>query len=99
MDYADAVAVEGGDHRLDGNAAAGLLREIFEVEMTTARVGCGGCGAGGPLGAALVYASAIGTVVRCAGCGRSLIRITRVRGWCCVDIGGVASLRTTDGVA
>jgi hypothetical protein len=38
---------------LDGNAAAGLLAEVFTVEATTAVVTCAGCGASGPLGAAI----------------------------------------------
>lgn len=93
MDY----AVVADDRHLDGNAAGGLLREIFEVEMTTALVVCGGCGMDGPVGETVVYLSAIGTVVRCARCGRALIRITRVRGCCCVDLGGVADLRMVGG--
>jgi len=95
VDYADVRA--GSDRHLDGNAVGGLLGEIFEAEMTTAVVVCGGCGAAGPIGATVVYASAIGTVVRCAGCGGALIGITRARGWCCVDLGGAASLRIEGG--
>jgi hypothetical protein len=30
--------------RLDGNAAAGSLREIFSFEVTTAQYACEGCG-------------------------------------------------------
>ncbi len=85
-----------GDCHLDGNAAAGLLQEIFEVEMTTAMVVCGGCGAGGPIGAAVVYDSGVGTVVRCVGCGGALMRMTRVRGWCCVDAEGATGLWVGD---
>ena len=32
------------DLRLDGNAAGGLLNEIFPFEMTTAQATCAGCG-------------------------------------------------------
>ena len=31
---------------LDGNAVAGMLGEVFAVEMTTTTGTCGGCGAG-----------------------------------------------------
>ena len=31
---------------LDGNAVAGMLGEVFAVEMTTATGTCGNCGAG-----------------------------------------------------
>jgi ribosomal protein S27E len=86
----------GDDRRLDGNAAGGLLREIFEVEMTTVEVVCRGCGGGGPLGAAIVYAHGMGTVVRCASCGLALIRVAQLRGVACVDIGGTAGMRAED---
>ena len=61
--------------RLDGNAAGGVLGQIFAVEMTTAEVICAHCDTGGPIGAAVVYATAMGTIVRCPGCGETLIRI------------------------
>ena len=28
---------------LDGNAAAGLLQQIFAIDMTMAQITCGGC--------------------------------------------------------
>ena len=31
-------------HRLDGNAAAGVLGEIFAFEASTAKYGCARCG-------------------------------------------------------
>ena len=36
--------------RLDGNAAAGLLRELFAFEMTTALGTCANCGKTGSIG-------------------------------------------------
>ena len=36
---------------LDGNAVAGLLGEVFAVEMTTAIGTCGNCGATDAVGA------------------------------------------------
>jgi hypothetical protein len=53
--------------RLDGNAAAGVLREVFGSEMTTALGTCGSCGAVGPVGAVHLYVSA-GMVLRCPSC-------------------------------
>jgi hypothetical protein len=41
--------------RLDGNAAAGSLREIFSFEVTTAQYACEGCGRTDRIGAAMVY--------------------------------------------
>jgi hypothetical protein len=49
---------------LDGNAVAGLLQEVFAVEMTTALGTCGNCGATDAVGAMHVYRGA-GTVLRC----------------------------------
>jgi len=63
------------DQHLDGNAAGGVLGQIFAVEMTTAEVICAHCDTAEPIGAALVYATAMGTIVRCPSCGEALIRI------------------------
>ncbi len=63
------------DRHLDGNAAGGVLGQIFALEMTTAEVICANCDTAGPIGAALVYATAIGTIIRCPGCGEALIRV------------------------
>ena len=52
---------------LDGNSVAGLLQEIFAVEMTTAAGTCNGCGAVEAVGAVRVYQGA-GIVLRCPHC-------------------------------
>jgi hypothetical protein len=59
---------------LDGNAVAGLLREVFAVEMTTAIGTCGGCGAAEPVGAIHVFRGA-GVVMRCPHCHNALVTI------------------------
>jgi hypothetical protein len=43
------------EHRLDGNAAGGLLGEIFPFEMTEAQVTCANCGSLWRVGQAMVY--------------------------------------------
>jgi DNA-directed RNA polymerase subunit RPC12/RpoP len=59
--------------RLDGNAAAGTLGEIFSFEVTTAEYACGECGRTGRLGEAMVYeVRDLGTVVRCPSCDNAL---------------------------
>ena len=63
------------EQHLDGNAVGGILGQIFAVEMTTTELICANCDAVGPIGAAVVYATAMGTIVRCPGCGEALIRI------------------------
>ena len=63
------------DRYLDGNAAGGVLGQIFAFEMTNAEVICANCDTVGPIGAALVYATAMGMIIRCPGCGEPLMRI------------------------
>jgi len=65
------------EQRLDGNAAAGVLAEIFTFEVTTARVACVHCGSSGVVGAQMAYITEIGTIVRCASCDGVLIRVVR----------------------
>ena len=65
------------ERKLDGNAAAGVLAEIFAFEMTTAHCACANCGATGQVGGQMAYMSEIGTVVRCAACDNALIRVAR----------------------
>jgi uncharacterized protein DUF6510 len=62
------------DLMVDGNAVAGLLQEVFAVEMTTSLGTCGGCGATEPLGAVHVYRGA-GVVLRCPHCHDALATI------------------------
>jgi hypothetical protein len=59
---------------LDGNALAGLLQEVFAVEVTTAVGMCSGCGASEPLGAIHVFRGA-GMVMRCPHCGKVLVTV------------------------
>jgi hypothetical protein len=74
------------DLRLDGNAAAGTLGEIFSFEVSTAEYACGECGRTGRLGEAMVYeVRDLGTVVRFPGCENALIRLARGRGRYMVD--------------
>jgi Family of unknown function (DUF6510) len=63
--------------RLDGNAAAGILSELFVPDLTAARTTCAGCGATGPVGALLVYAHGMGTVMRCPSCDGVVLCVTR----------------------
>ena len=58
------------DLRLDGNAVAGMLAEVFGFEMTVSWGGCAGCGATNQLGALIVYAHGMGAVACCPGCGQ-----------------------------
>ena len=75
--------------RLDGNAAAGTLGEVFSFEVTTAEYACAGCGRTGMLGGAMVYeVRALATVVRCPNCDNALIRLAHNQGRYLVDLRG-----------
>jgi hypothetical protein len=77
---------------LDGNAAAGLLAEVFTVEATTAVVTCASCGGSRPLGEAIAYVSDMGTVIRCATCSEVVIRAAEIRERVMLDMRGAASI-------
>jgi hypothetical protein len=80
------------DRHLDGNAAAGPLSEVFALEATTMVVTCAGCGREDALGAAPLYASGPGTVMRCGGCSGVLLRYARMRGQLVLDVSGIRRL-------
>jgi Zn finger protein HypA/HybF involved in hydrogenase expression len=61
---------------LDGNAVAGLLQEVFAVEMTTAIGTCAACGAAEAVGETHVFRGA-GIVVCCPHCDNALMKIVR----------------------
>jgi hypothetical protein len=84
------------DLKLDGNAIAGLLREIFTVEMTTAQATCAGCRKVRPLGAVDVYVNAPGVVVRCPSCTRVLMRFVRGDGRMWLDLSGTRCIELAD---
>jgi ribosomal protein S27E len=82
------------EYALDGNVAGGVLSQIFAFDATVARITCAGCGMGSVLAEAVVYASAMGTIVRCRGCGSAMIRIAHIpqRFW--IDFAGTRMLQT-----
>ena len=79
---------------LDGNAVAGLLQEVFAVEMTTALGTCGNCGAMDAVGAMHVYRGA-GIVMRCSHCDNPLVTIVKddTRMW--IGFAGVRTVQVT----
>jgi ribosomal protein S27E len=81
------------ENRLDGNAAAGVLEQIFPFEMTTVEATCAGCGQVNVVGALVVYKHGMGTIVRCPSCEWVLIRVTEIKGCYWLDMRGVRVLR------
>ena len=78
--------------RLDGNAAAGLLTEVFATDVTAAVVRCAHCGAEGAVATVHVYAHGPGTVLRCPGCEEVVMRFARIRGELVADLRGIGRL-------
>ena len=76
---------------LDGNAIAGLLQEVFAVEMTTAIGTCRRCGAARPVGAAHLYQGA-GIVLRCPHCNNVLAKIVKNDSQVWIDFQGIRTL-------
>ena len=80
--------------RLDGNAIAGELVDIFGEDMTTATGTCSSCGSTRPFGELAVYLQAPGVVARCSSCENVMMVIVEIRGVRCVDLQGVAAVET-----
>jgi hypothetical protein len=67
----------GGDlFRLNFNAAAGVLHEVFAVEMTTASCTCASRGRVSAVGALHPYGGPMGSVLRCPSCEALVLCIT-----------------------
>jgi phage FluMu protein Com len=72
--------MDSDERRLDGNAVAGMLGEIFPVDMTMAHIRCAHCGAVEPVGAEMVYMDAPGMVMRCVHCENVLLTVVHGTG-------------------
>jgi len=81
------------EKKLDGNAAGGILQEIFPFDMTLVQATCTGCGTTNAIGATAVYMHGMGTVIRCPCCESVLIRIAQVKGRYWLDMRGVRVLQ------
>ncbi len=74
------------DRRLDGNALAGPLLELFTVDLSGAMATCAHCDSTAPLGEQQLYADAPALVLRCRDCTGVLLRYS-------ADSHGSGSLR------
>jgi uncharacterized protein DUF6510 len=82
---------------LDGNAAAGMLSEVFALELTGARGRCHGCGNVAQLGEARAFVEAPGLVIRCRACESVLLVLVRGDGRYWLGLQGMSwlELRST----
>ncbi len=86
--YDDTISL-----RLDGNALAGLLHELFDVEMTIAPVECAACGQLAEMGSLWAFVESPGYVLRCPGCQNVVLRMAVIPGEVFLDARGAAYLR------
>ena len=78
---------------LDGNAVAGVLGEVFAVDVTAAIGRCDGCGAVAVMAETRVYVDAPGAVVCCADCDAVLLRVVTAPGRTWLDLRGLSYLQ------
>lgn len=83
---------DSDDLRLDGNAAAGVLADIFGVEMTVSWTVCASCGDHNAVGRLTVYMHGAGVVLRCPSCGNVQIKVGTVPRYHRIDLQGVRAL-------
>ena len=86
--------------RLDGNAAAGILREVFVHELSVARGACAACGAIAPLGSQHLYMYPLspGAVLRCTTCQEVLMVFVHAGGRYRLGLRGLTWLEILDSV-
>jgi hypothetical protein len=86
--------------RLDGNAAAGILGEIFVPELSSARGACASCGKVAPMGSQLLYMNPLspGAVLRCNTCQEVLMVVVHSDGRYRLGMRGLVWLEVLDAV-
>lgn len=87
-------ATHPGHHdRVDGNAAGGLLLEIFGQDMTAARATCRHCAHEAALADAVAEIDDAGAILLCRGCRHTLLTCLRSQNEQTLTIGGLTRLR------
>jgi Family of unknown function (DUF6510) len=77
---------------LDGNAAGGLLSEVFAFEATAARTTCAGCARVMAMGELRLFAIEMGVILRCPSCDGAVVRVARTSRGLWLDLTGAASV-------
>jgi len=78
---------------LDGNAVAGVLHDIFALEMTASPTECATCGNVSDVGGLLAFTQAPGAVLRCPVCENVMLRIVETPDAIYLDARGAVYLR------
>lgn len=79
--------------RVDGNAAAGVLAEIFGRDMSLAVASCARCGNAAEVARCIAYMTSMGIVLRCTECDEVLAVAVESRGMRQFTMAGISSLR------
>ncbi len=77
---------------LDANSVAGMLAEVFAVEMTVSPAECAHCGREGEIGTLLAYTQGPGILLRCPSCQNVVLRLVMTPGKLYLDARGAAYL-------
>jgi hypothetical protein len=78
---------------LDANATAGMLFEIFGVEMTASPTKCANCGNEAEIGTLLAFTQGPGIILRCSACENVVLRIVQTPDAIYLDARGAVYLR------
>jgi Family of unknown function (DUF6510) len=81
------------DRHLDGNAAGGILAEVFSADVTAALLTCACCGTASAVATAMVYLDGPGTVLRCSHCTALLLCVVEAPDGLHVDLSGVRRMQ------
>ena len=92
MNACDDMNVSPEASVLDGNAAAGLLQQIFAVDVTSASITCLACESVQPLASLRLFGLPMGYILNCPQCHATLIRAAVHRQECWLDFRGVSTL-------
>jgi len=80
---------------LDANATAGVLHEIFGLEMTAEPTECANCGKEAEMGTLLAFTHGPGIILRCSACEQVVLRIVQTPEAIYLDARGAVYLRLT----
>jgi hypothetical protein len=81
------------DLLLDGNAAGGILAEVFAADMTGAPGECAHCGTVSVVATLRAYTRGPGVVLRCPTCGGVVLRVVRTPTVTLLDVSGARWIR------
>ena len=83
---------------VDGNAAAGMLADVFAGDVTSIVGVCAGCGSIAPLAEAVVEIDEVAAIIRCRGCTHTLATVLRGEAGTRIVIGMLRELEVRAGV-